>query len=74
VESVSLSGRPAAGFGVGQLADPLTGTASTTYAAVMTGAAAGLLVHALKGPTWGAIASAAGAALFTKFAIDRAGA
>ena len=56
------------------MADPLTGTASTTYAAVMTGAAAGLLVHALKGPTWGAIASAAGAALFTKFAIDRAGA
>ena len=46
--------------------------ASPVFAAVMTGAAAGLLAHVLKAPTWGAIAAGVGGALLTKVGIDRA--
>lgn len=74
MESVSLGGRPVAGFGIGQpvgVGDVSVGV-SPAYAAVMTGAAAGLLAYVLRAPTWGAVLSGAGAALVTMVGIERA--
>jgi putative hemolysin len=44
---------------------------SPTYAAAMTGAAAGLAVLVFKGPLWGAITVFSGVAIATKLTIDR---
>jgi hypothetical protein len=46
--------------------------ASPVYAAVMTGAAAGLLATVLRAPLWGAILAGAGAAFVTHVGIERA--
>lgn len=75
MERISLGGRPAAGFALGQpIGSSDSGGVSPTYAAVMTGAAAGLLVYVLRAPTWGAVLAGAGTALVTKVGIERAAA
>jgi hypothetical protein len=76
METISMGGRPVAGFAVGEIglagegAPP--GTVSPRYAALMTGAAAGLLAHALDAPLWGDIAVGVVAAVVTKASIDKA--
>lgn len=72
MEYVSLGGRQVPGFALGQPAGVVeTGVVSSRYAALMTGAAAGLLTYVLDAPVWGAVAVGAGAALITKVSIDR---
>lgn len=44
---------------------------SPAFAALMTGAAAGLLAHVLHAPMWGSIAAGVGAALVTHVGIDQ---
>ena len=73
-ENISMGGRQVQGFalgapiGVGAIGDGV----SPTYAAVMTGATAGLAVLVFKGPLWGAIISFAGVAVLTKIGIENA--
>lgn len=59
-----------AGFGVGYVQTTGAG-ASPVFAALMTGAAAGLFAHVLKAPAWGSLVAGTGAALVAKFGIDR---
>jgi hypothetical protein len=74
MEHISLGGRPVAGFASGQLGQPigLGAPGPVTYAALMTGAAAGLLVYVLKGPVWGAIVAGSAVAMATKYTIESA--
>ena len=72
-----MGGRAVAGFALGQPVGLVASSdggsvVSPTYAAVMTGATVGLLAYVLKAPLWGAVVSGAGAALVTKYGIDRA--
>ena len=73
LQTVSLGGRPVRGFALG---DPSPAgaevTATPAIAALAVGATAGLLANLLKAPLWGAILAGAGAAVTTKFTIDRA--
>jgi len=74
-ETVSLGGRPVAGFALGDsVATTPSGTVSPRYAALMTGAAAGLLAHTLRAPLWADVLVGAAAAVATKASIDRAAA
>lgn len=60
------------GFALGQpVGVGEAGFVSPTYAAVMTGAAAGLLTYVLNAPVWGAIVVGALVATTTKYGIDR---
>ena len=73
MESISLGGRQVSGFALGQqVGVGEDGVASSKYAALMTGAAAGLLVYVLDAPVWGAVVAGAATALVTKVSIDRA--
>ena len=72
METISLGGRPAAGFALGQpVGVGEGGVVSPRYASVMTGAAAGLFAYVLHAPVWGAVVVGAGAAIITKASIDR---
>ncbi len=74
MESISIGGRQVQGFALGQrvgVGETVTGV-SPTYAAVMTGAAAGLAVVVFKGPMWGGILAFAGVAVLTKLGIENA--
>jgi hypothetical protein len=73
-ETIMLRGRPAVGFALGSQpvgVSEVPASATPVLAAVMTGAAAGLLAHVLKAPVWGAIMAGAGAAFLAKVGIDR---
>ena len=72
MESISLGGRPIAGFALADQIGVGADSASPKYAALMTGAAAGLFVYVLKAPVWGAIVVGSLAAITTKYAIDQA--
>jgi hypothetical protein len=74
MEHVSRGGRSVAGFALGRVGDAPGPAATPILAAVMTGAAAGLLAYTLRAPTWGALLAGSGAMLVTKLAIDRVGA
>jgi len=78
VENNEIVVRPCVSQQAGALGEPPTGLAgvnvsvSPAFAALTTGAAAGLLAHVLHAPMWGSILVGAGAALFTHVGIDRA--
>lgn len=78
VEDSQIVVRPCASQQAGALGEPPTGLAgvdirvSPAFAALMTGAAAGLLAHVLRAPVWGSIAAGVGAALVTHVGIDQA--
>ena len=76
METISFGGQQVAGFALGQ--SPPVGVGADTpyvatprYAALMTGAAAGLLAHTLDAPLWGDIVVGVVAAVATKVAIDK---
>ncbi len=71
MEVIYRGGRPVGGFGLGQQ-QPATGSGTVALASMMTGATAGLLAYVLKAPLWGAVLAGTGAAVVTKYAIDRA--
>lgn len=74
MDTLYLAGRPVRGFALGDDSPTApAGAGVVTAAAVMAGAAAGLLAHVLRAPLWGSLLGAAGAALATKVAIDRVG-
>jgi hypothetical protein len=78
VENSQIVVRPCVSQQAGALGEPSLGLAgvnvsvSPAFAALTTGAAAGLLAHVLHAPMWGSILVGAGAALFTHVGIDRA--
>ena len=73
METISLGNRPVPGFALGQPVGVGDGGVVTpTYAAMMTGAAAGLLTYVLNAPVWGAVVVGALVATTTKYGIDRA--
>jgi hypothetical protein len=75
MENISIGGRPMPGFALGEpVGVGQDGVASSKYAALMTGAATGLLVYVLQAPVWGAVLAGAAAAVVTKASIDRAAA
>lgn len=78
VEGSEIVVRPCVSQQAGALSgEPSTGLAgvdirvSPVFAALMTGAAAGLLAHVLHAPMWGSIVVGAGAALVTHVGIDQ---
>ncbi len=77
VEDSQIVVRPCVSQQAGALSDGPVGLAgvdvrvSPAFAALMTGAAAGLLAHVLHAPTWGSIAVGVGAALVTHVGIDQ---
>jgi hypothetical protein len=75
METISLGGRPVAGFAVGQSSQAaIIPHASPAFAALMTGATVGLAAYVFKAPLWGSILAGSGAAAATKWGIDRAAA
>lgn len=70
MEVIYRGGRPIGGFGLGD--QPVAGGGTVALASMMTGATAGLVAHMAKAPLWGAILIGTGAAVVTKWAIDRA--
>lgn len=76
-ESISLGGRRVSGFTLGATEEPTDEVVvgvSPTYAAIMTGATAGLAVLVFKGPAWGSVLAFAGVSVLTKFGIENAAA
>ena len=77
VEDSQIVVRPCVSQQAGALSGDPTGLAgvdvrvSPAFAALMTGAAAGLLAHVLHAPMWGSIAAGVGAALVTHVGIDQ---
>jgi hypothetical protein len=72
METISFGGRTVRGFALGDASGAPSPGASPVFAAVMTGATAGLLAYVLKAPLWGSIVAGSGAAFVTKWGIDRA--
>lgn len=58
-------------MGLAEAPPPAPG-GTVTLASVMTGATVGLLAFVLRAPLWGSLLAGAGAAVTTKWAIDRA--
>jgi hypothetical protein len=67
---IFLGGRQVSGFAL-SAESTSSGGVSPTYAAAMTGAAAGLAVLVFKGPLWGAVTVFSGVAIATKLGLDR---
>ena len=61
-------GRTVPGFA---LADAPSGGGTVAMASVMTGATVGLFAYVLKAPLWVSLLSGTGAALVTKYGIER---
>lgn len=70
METIYRGGRPVGSFALGD--QPVAGGGTVALASMMTGATAALLAYTLRAPLWGAVLAGTGAAVVTKYAIDRA--